>query len=159
MLKRIGYYRSALVLASAIALIEVLFWYVLSGYVTSAALNHRVFVSFAIVFGLWVHSNPARYLGAIWFLATAGFVVWGFGRTGTITFSFGQICTFVSAALGLTAAWILLLSRQFADEFRNRRETEPDYKASLRNTVYIAAIAAVVILIAIDFFHFLRSHP
>jgi hypothetical protein len=151
MLKRIGYYRSALYLASAIVVAELAFVYSATRtFFILGVFADRVLIALAIVLGLWLHSNAVRYLGALWFVVTVGAIVWPLFANEKVVFSVAVVCMLVLAVLCLMAAYILLLSRQFAEEFRHQRETEPEYKATLRKTALIVILAAVVVLTAID---------
>jgi hypothetical protein len=158
MLKRVGYYRSALYVASAIVVAELAF--VFSATRTFSILGvfaDRVLIALVIVLGLWLHSNAVRYLGALWFVVTVGAVVWPLFANEKVVFSVAVVCMLVLAVLCLMAAYILLLSRPFAEEFRHQRETEPEYKATLRKTALIVILAAVVVLTAIDIYRMSSS--
>src|SRR4030088_848203 len=68
MLKALSGYRAALCLISAIALIEfTIFLYLASSGYDASTRIVRFVVPSALVFGIWVQSKIARYVGAAWF--------------------------------------------------------------------------------------------
>src|SRR6266481_683822 len=77
MLKALSGYRTALCLISAIALIEfsIFLYSTSSGYDASDRII-RFVVPSALVFGIWVQSKIARYVGAAWFAISAVFLFW-----------------------------------------------------------------------------------
>jgi hypothetical protein len=153
MVDRIGYYWFALYLTAAIALAEFMVLVVVSANLADVrTFAYRAVAALAIAFGLWVHSNAARYLGALWFLISAWMMIWALVSRDNIVFSFALLCILVLVALSVTTACILLVSRQFAEEFRGRRETESRYKRTLRTAAHIAVIALIVIATAIEIY-------
>jgi hypothetical protein len=153
MIQRIGYYWLALYLTAAIALAEfVVLTLVSANWADVRTFAYRAVAALAIAFGLWVHSNVARYLGALWFLISAWMMIWALASRDNIVFSFALVCILVLIGLSVTTACILLVSRPFAEEFRGRRESESRYKRTLRTAAHIAVIALVVVATAIEMY-------
>jgi hypothetical protein len=157
MVKSTGYYRLGLYLTSAIALSEfVLFLYLVSfSFEAANRATIRVIAALAIVFGLWVLSNVARYVGAIWFLISVGSVIWPLVASDKIVFGAGLIWALVVGALSLTASWLLLLSKQFGNEFAYQRETQPKYKRTLRAVAIVVVVVLAIVATANDIYHLL----
>jgi hypothetical protein len=160
MVNRIGHYWLAIYLTAAIALAEfMVLSLVSSNWADVRTFAYRGVAALAIAFGLWVHSNAARYLGALWFLISAGMMTWALASRDTIVFSFALVCILALVGLSIITACILLASRQFAQEFRGHRETEPRYKRSLRTAAHIAVVALVVVATVIDIYRVPDSRP
>jgi hypothetical protein len=160
MVNRIGYYWTALYLTAAIALAECMALILVSANLADVrTFAYRAVAALAIAFGLWVHSHAARYLGALWFLISAWMMIWALVSRDTIVFSFALVCIVALVGLSVTTACILLVSRQFAEEFRGRRETESRYKRTLRTAAHIAVVALVVIATVIEIYAVPDSRP
>ena len=73
-----SHYRLALYLTSAVALLEALLVASISSFDVALARSASVrpFVAVVIVFGLWVQSKIARYLGVAWYVLMIVSVVW-----------------------------------------------------------------------------------
>src|SRR3954454_13755247 len=104
-----NYYQLTLYLIAAIALAGLVWFLHVSAFGSEAAKGAVVFVALplAILFGLWLGSNFARYIGALWFLVSVGAVIWPIATTGKITFSFGAAWVVLLGALSLSACWLL----------------------------------------------------
>ena len=160
MVDRLGHYWFALYLTAAIALAELTVSTLVAANLADVrTFAYRAAAALAIAFGLWVHSHAARYLGALWFLISAWMMVWALVSRDNIVFSFALVCILVLIALCATTACTLLLSRQFAQAFRRRRETEPAYKRTLRAAAHIAIIALIVVATAIEMYGAPDSRP
>jgi hypothetical protein len=150
-----SYYRLALYLTTAIALTWlVLFLYLLS-FSFEAANRAVIFVALplAVLCGLWLGSNLARYVGAVWFLVSVGAVMWPLVMGDKIVFWPGVVWGVVLGALSLSAFWLLVLSKRFASEFAYQRETLPPWKRMLRRIALGVIIVAAVIATANDIYH------
>ena len=162
MLKKLSDYRTALWLATAIALSNLIGWSAIAfhdPHMTKQSVTACA-VLVAIPFGLWVQSNLVRYLGAIWLIVWAGALIWPLVSSGIAPFINrpGQtilllIFYSISAVLSLLTAAILLLSKKFATEFSYERERQPKYKTYLKWSVFVAIIAAMLIATLIDIVH------
>jgi len=121
MVKNVSHYRLALWLTLALTLTELaLFLYVVSISFERAVHGVRVLVPLAVLVGIWFKSNIARYLGAIWFLFTAGSVAWSLfsgGKTGSWRLAIWGLAVI---ALSLALCYILVFSKEFAKEFGKR---------------------------------------
>ncbi len=142
-------YKSALALVAAIAVIEA----VLAWYFTPSNFGWALATP-AVLFGLWVQSSAARYLGAAWFLLLTGFIVWPFiAAPDKTTFSLALIPLFIWGALCLIVSYILVFSKTFAAEFLHQKETQPAYKRTLKKVFIVVVILAVVVLTLNDIYH------
>jgi hypothetical protein len=105
----------------------------------------RVVVPLAILFGLWLQSNLARYLGAIWFVGAMASAVWPLVSNDKLVWGFAPVWALALSVLCLALSGILLFSKQFADEFSRQRETQPKYKKVLiRLTVAVLIVLAII---------------
>jgi len=151
-----SHYRLALYLTSAVALLEALLVASISSFDVALARSASVrpFVAVVIVFGLWVQSKIARYLGVAWYVLMIVSVVWALpsARVWSVTLAL----FLVVSLLQLAGAGILLLSKEFAREFAEQREKQPFYKKQLAVCGAIAVIAVIVVMFAIDYADFSR---
>jgi uncharacterized membrane protein YoaT (DUF817 family) len=92
--------------------------YVVSINPEKAVHGVRVLVPLAVLLGIWFRSNVARYLGAIWFLFTAGSVAWPLVSSGKVGSWRLAIWGLAVVALSLALTYILVFSKEFAKEFR-----------------------------------------
>jgi|RhiMetdeSRZDD1v2_1073273.scaffolds.fasta_scaffold706282_1 uncharacterized membrane protein len=121
MVKRVNYYHLALWMTLALTLTELaLFLYVVSINPEKAVHGVRVLVPLAVLVGIWFRSNIARYLGAIWFLFTAGSTVWPLFSSGKVGSWRLAIWGLAVVALSLALIYILVFSKEFAKEFGKR---------------------------------------
>jgi hypothetical protein len=138
MVNKASYYNSALWITSLLTLTElVLFSYVASINFERAvqAVAIRVFIPPAILFGIWLQSNIARYLGAIWLLISAGSVIWSLFSIEPVASIWWVIWAFAVVALSLVLTYILVFSKKFAEEFASLREKQPQYKRVLKRLI------------------------
>jgi hypothetical protein len=84
------------------------------------------------LFGLWVQSDIARYLGAVWLLISVGTIVWSLFTAGKVILGLPTILVFLSGALSLIASY-MLFSKRFAAEFLHQQKTQPKYKGTLKS--------------------------
>jgi hypothetical protein len=112
----------------------------------------RVLIPLALLLGIWLQSNIARYLGAIWLLISAGFVIWPLFSSTAGDWRW-VLWAFVLVALSLVLAYILVGSKKFAEEFASLREKQPQYKKALKRLLAIVLIAAAAFIIYNDILH------
>jgi hypothetical protein len=159
MLGKLGGYRTALWLAIAVALTNLVGWSAVALY-NPHFTNQAVGIctaSFAILFGLWTQYSFIRYLGAIWMVVWAGALIWPLVSSGAAPFINrpGQTIPLlafysVSAVLNLLTGAILLLSKRFATEFAHEREHRPKYKMYLNWLLLTAVVLAMLVATVID---------
>ena len=142
---KFNYYKSALYSTAAIALIEWIAVYYLVSRNFERVSFSRAGIALIILFGLWIQSNIARYLGAIWFLILVASVIWPLFTLDKVNLNFVVILFLVSSALSLFVSYTLLLSKQFTTEFLHERETQPKYKKHLGKIFIVVAVLAAVI--------------
>lgn len=154
------HYRLALYLSASITVAELLlFFYVFTfgGYEAASRAVVRVAVPLVILFGLWVTSGAARYIGAVWFLIVAASTIWPLFMGGPIVLWYPVAWGVIVGALSLVAVWLLALSKQFSTEFARQREVEPAYKKTLRRLAIVAIVLAALIATANDIYHLLSA--
>ncbi len=143
-------YRTALWLAIAIALSNLVVW---SAIAPKSAVTVCA-VSLVILFGLWVQSNLIRYLGAVCMVVWAGVLIWplvSFGarfinQPGQTMPPIPALIFFpFSAVLNLLTAGLPLLSKKFATEFAYEREHQPKYKTHLKRAILTVVIVLMLI--------------
>lgn len=154
---KFSYYKSALYSTAAIALIEWIAVYYLVFHNFESVSFSRAGIALAILIGLWIQSDVARYLGAVWYLVLVASVFWPLFTLDKVNWNFVAILFLVSGALGLFVSYILLLSKQFTTEFRHERETQPKYKKHLGKIIIGVAALAALIATMNDIYH-LATH-
>jgi hypothetical protein len=112
-------------------------------------------LSVAVLFGIWVQSSLARYIGALWFFALAASFGWPLVR------NFGAGSLLMTALLALTCllclacSSILLFSKNFARELRQLRDAQPTYKRILRKWAIGSLIVLTLAATAVDIYRLL----
>ncbi|WP_407181075.1 hypothetical protein [Bradyrhizobium sp. STM 3562] len=149
------YYGPTLLLVLAICLMDLS----LSLYVTTVQPGNaggsieRIGIGIAVLFGIWVQSTLARYIGGVWFLALGAALGWpvliNFGKGSLLGTGF----VILACLLCLTCSWILLLSKGFAKEFGYLRGMQPAYKKILRQLATAGLTIAAAIGVAVDIYH------
>ena len=122
-------YRAALVLVSAVGLIEVITFLYVKPYnlESSNSLLIRSAIDFAVVFGIWVQSAVARYLGALWLLFVAASTFWPLAANSHLAASIPLFLFLIEGTISLVACVILIFSTTSAEEFsRKRKKTATD---------------------------------
>lgn len=160
--ERRGAYWQALYLTSAISLIHAAFFAYLLVFNVAAVERKMLFylaVALAVLFGIWIGSNLARYVGAIFFLISFGGVILGLFLTDRFPSGPGLVWLIVMGALSLAAAWLLLLSRRFAQEFAEVRRTLPGYKRTLRGIAVAAVVTVALVATARDIYQVFLAPP
>ena len=147
-----NFYKSALCLIAAISIVEFILYLSLASHNFKSATFLRVALTILLLFGLWVQSTVARYLGAVLLLILAGTIVWSFFAVDKVIFSLSTILVFFSGALSLVACYVLL-SKRFAAEFSHQQKAQPKYKGILKRAFVIVLVLAVVIATLKDFYH------
>ena len=147
-----NFYKSALYLVAVIALIEFILFVDLASHNLKSATFLRVAITLLLLFGLWVQSDVARYLGAVWLLISVGTIIWPLLTVNKVIFSFATILVFVSGALNLLVSYILLTKR-FTTEFVHQQNTQPKYKGALKRAFIVVLILAVVFVTLNDVYH------
>jgi len=147
-----NFYKSALYLVAVIALIEFILFVDLASHNLKSATFLRVAITLLLLFGLWVQSDVARYLGAVWLLISVGTIIWPLLTVNKVIFSFPTILVFVSGALNLLVSYILLTKR-FTTEFVHQQNTQPKYKGALKRAFIVVLILAVVFVTLNDVYH------
>jgi hypothetical protein len=159
-LRKLGGYQTALWLAIANALINLVGWSAIdfqySHHLTTQVITVCA-VSLAIPIGLWLQSNLIRYLGAVWMVVWAGALIWPLVSSGAVPFVNRPEQTILlmiffscSALLNLLTAEILVFSEKFAKEFSGEREHQPRYKKYFKWSVLATVIVAMVTATVID---------
>jgi GYF domain 2 len=147
-----SYYKTALYLTSAIALIEVNLFFYLAPHNLKVSFG-RVAIAPVVLFGLWIQSNVARYLGAIFFLILVASVILLLFTLDKVSLNIVTILVLVSGVLSLFVIYILLLSKQFATEFSYQQKGQPKYKNYLRRIFIVVVVLVVAIATANDIYH------
>jgi hypothetical protein len=122
--------------------------------VRSVALKGVLFVA-AVIVGVLLFSNFARYVGAIVLGALSLYVIYGFVFTerGPFPVPFQLEATIVAATgLELISAYLLGLSGSFSKEFKERRANAPAVVAHARLSILILLAVCVIAPIAHDIY-------
>jgi hypothetical protein len=145
-------YKFTLYLIGGLALSEVfLGWYLVSQ--DYGRVSHiRILLTTAVLIGLWLQSHAARYLGALWLLASVGVLIWMLFAAHKVAFNFAALL-FLSGALSLIASYILLFSSKFRSEFARLEKMQPDYKRVLRRALIALVISVFVVALINDINH------
>jgi len=154
LVKRIGPYRWALLFMATICLIQltVALYVVLVRHGTATGTFFRLGVSTAVLFGIWVQSNLARPIGALWLLVLCfAFLLplefWpAVSDLGALSPLF-QALYVLGLLLCVPCYWLLSGSQGFQAEYERLRETQPAFKASLREWAERAIFAALVMFV------------
>jgi hypothetical protein len=104
----------------------------------------RVLIVAAIVLGVLLLSNIARYVGAALFAASSFYTIYAFGThsTHSIVASLPLSATiFAATGLELISSYLLALSGSFSREFREKRANAPAIIARARLTILILLVA------------------
>jgi hypothetical protein len=151
MFDRFGY-RSAFYLSALIA--------VLHGSLLVYSLTHLsilanqiaiyVVAALAIFAGLWLLSKIARYLGAAFYILSAGAAAFAFFTAKAIVMSVAVVWAVSMGVLSLGGAFILLFSKSFDREFEASRERRPRYKKYLAGALAIVVVTWFVVATSID---------
>lgn len=115
----------------------------------------RVLFGVAVLVGVLLFSNFARYVGAILLGASSVYTIYAFVGTerGPFAVSFQVEATIVAATgLELISAYLLGLSRSFSKEFKERRANAPAALARARLLILILLAVCVIALTAHDIF-------
>jgi hypothetical protein len=151
---KFNHYRTALYLCAAIGVTEAI-WFLV--FIIPRTPQHtRVIVitlatTFIIGLGLLVQSNLIRYVGAVLMAAWGGGLLWGVSRgiaplsQPTPIYLLVFFYYLLLGALHLLTAAILIFSKQFANEFAKRRDSQPKYVRNLRRLLVGAIVGAVLI--------------
>ena len=165
---KFNHYRAALYLCAAIAVAEAI--WLLSFTIPLTPQQTRVIVialtsTFIIGLGLLVQSNLIRYVGAVLMAAWGGGLLWGVSR-GIMplsrlapAFLLVLFYYFLSGALHLLTAAILLFSKQFANEFAKRRASQPTYVKNLRRLLIGSIIVGATLFVTFNDIVKLASPP
>jgi hypothetical protein len=158
MLSKLSPYKATLLLTSAIGLMEMFFvgFLYFRGYPADDLSLVRSTISVAIVVGLWLISNIARYLGAAWYAAIAVMVVYEAAINEHIDNKFSTYWVFALGLMCIAAVCLLVVSKDFAAEFRALRETRPAWKATLGRLTTVVLVTWVVIATGIDIYRVIR---
>lgn len=145
MLERSGY-GTALYLSALIAIVHCSFSIYALWYLPLVAYGVEVYAFAAVMVsvGLWLQSRIARYIGALFYLFSAGAAVSSFFST-TAVMSVGTVWVVTMAALSVVAALVLVFSRPFAEQFAAEREKRPAYKKYLLNTFTVVIVLTTVV--------------
>ncbi len=122
----------------------------------SAVLDRVAFVA-AVIVGVVLLSNVARYVGAALLGASALYTTYSVAR-GPLAVNFQLGGTIVAAtALELASAYVLGLSGSFSREFGERRASAPRAVARARFLILILLAVCSIVLIAHDIFRLVAS--
>jgi hypothetical protein len=105
-------------IAGLLLLEAILLAYNLARHFASPTYTYwRVAIVFAILVGLWLHSNYARFLGAAWLVFSSAAVAWPLITPRAFVWNPFLIWMVSYLALGLMSSYFLLLSKPFGVEF------------------------------------------
>jgi hypothetical protein len=151
MFDRFGY-KSALYLSAIIAAAHGSFLVYSLMHSPNLANQVAIYVvpALAIFAGLWLSSQVARYLGAPFYILSAGAAAFGFFAAKVIVLSVAVLWASSMGILSLGAAFILLFSKSFAREFEANREKRPRYKKYLASALAIVVVTWFVVATSID---------
>jgi hypothetical protein len=165
-MSKLSHYKVALYLSATIALAEV-FWilfYVIPR-IPQFAKEFTITLTATVItiLGLLVQSSFIRYIGAGFMVFWALALFWGvyFGGTAALfrpTSAVISLYYFFSGALNLLTAAILFFSKQFANEFAERRNRQPKYMINLIRVLIGAVVVAMFVATAYDILN-LTSAP
>jgi hypothetical protein len=147
---KIRYFYVAMCLAAIVVLLEItLFFYNRSNnFAAQSELLFRVVGALCLVLGLWLQSSVARFCGGAFLAMTFVGAAWAVFTANGIAWALILFWLFY-ALVGLLGAYILLMSNEFAAEFRYLRETRPRHKVILARiflaaVILLAAVATIV---------------
>jgi hypothetical protein len=109
-------------------------------------------MALVVPFGLWLGSNFARYVGAVFMLLVAASLLWPLASSHPGRLPLAALFVFL-AGINLITAAILLLSKQFAAEWTKEREQQSKYKVFFRRSLLYAIIVAMIVATLIDIIH------
>jgi hypothetical protein len=168
MFDNLSHYKLSIYLMSAMALSDciVLAFYIFSGVGLVNAFVYRTIFSCAILCGILIKSNIARYVGAIFYTVSTGYVILGMFSGTNVVWGVGAVWALVVTGLSLPICYVLLISRRFSNEFTNRQQTPPymanntffeRYKRLLIWLILTAIIVAAVVATINDIMHLRAS--
>ncbi len=113
----------------------------------------RVAALAAIIVGVVLLSNTARYVGAVFLGASSLYTIYSVSTAAKFVVSSPLLATIVLATgLELIAAYFLALSGTFSREFGERRALAPAAVTRARLSVLILLAICVIVLTAIDIY-------
>jgi hypothetical protein len=144
-------YRLCLGLLVASLLAELALMAQVPAPLQSGALSRVLFIA-AVVLGIALLSNIARYVGAAFLAASAFYTIYGFGTASTMD-NFPALVT-IDAVTGLEliSAYLLGLSGSFSKEFKEKRANAPAVVARARLSILILLAVCVIALTAHDIY-------
>ena len=113
----------------------------------------RVAALAAIVVGVVLLSNIARYVGAVFLAASAFYTIYSVSTAAKIVVSSPLLATIgLATGLELIAAFFLALSGTFSREFGEKRAKAPAVVTQARLSVLILLAVCIIVLTAIDIY-------